>query len=159
MVFNSLRPSDATHICASDGQAIFWTIAGVLLTRTLETNFSEIISEMHTFSFKKIHLKMSSAKWRPFCLGLNVLTHWCLVTHICVRELGHICFRIVAYRHKANNLTKGDLLRMFALREKKRKRKISNIGSVWKCRANCSNLNVLTPVLYWVAGNILLLYL
>ena len=28
--------------------------------------------ENSTFSFKKMHLKMS-AKWRPFCLGLNVL--------------------------------------------------------------------------------------
>ena len=25
------------------------------------------------FSFKKMHLKMSSAKWRPPCPGLNVL--------------------------------------------------------------------------------------
>ena len=23
-----------------------------------------------------MHLKMSSAKWRPFCLGLNVLNEW-----------------------------------------------------------------------------------
>ena len=23
-----------------------------------------------------MHLKTSSVKWRPFCLGLNVLTHW-----------------------------------------------------------------------------------
>ena len=23
-----------------------------------------------------MHLRMSSATWRPFCLGLNVLTHW-----------------------------------------------------------------------------------
>ena len=27
----------------------------------------------HTFPFTKIHLKMSSGKWRPSCLGLNVL--------------------------------------------------------------------------------------
>ena len=33
---------------------------------------------MYTFSFKKVHLKMSSAKWRPFCLGLNVLTLYLL---------------------------------------------------------------------------------
>ena len=26
------------------------------------------------FSFKKMHLKMSFGKWRPFCIGLNVLT-------------------------------------------------------------------------------------
>ena len=26
-----------------------------------------------TFSFNKMYLKMSSGKWRPFCLALNVL--------------------------------------------------------------------------------------
>ena len=54
-------------------QAIIWTNAGILLIRTLGTKFSEILSEMHTFSFTKMHLKMSSVKWRPFCLSLNVL--------------------------------------------------------------------------------------
>ena len=39
------------------------------------TNFSEILFEIYTFSFKKMHLKMSSGKWRPSCLGLNVLSH------------------------------------------------------------------------------------
>ena len=54
-------------------QAIIWTNAGILLIRTLGTNFSEILSEIHAFSFKKMRFKMSSAKWHPFCLGLNVL--------------------------------------------------------------------------------------
>ena len=54
-------------------QVIVWTNAGILLIGPLGTNFSEILIEIHTFSFKKMHLKMSSAKWRPFCLGLNVL--------------------------------------------------------------------------------------
>ena len=76
-----------THICvtyltiiASDNglspsrrQAIIWTNAGILLIRSLGTNFSEILIEIHIFSFKKMHLKMWSGKWRPFCLGLNVL--------------------------------------------------------------------------------------
>ena len=76
-----------THICVSKQisigsdngsspgwrQAIIWTNAGILLIKPLGTNFSEILIEIHTFSFKKIHLKMSSGKWRPFCLGLNVL--------------------------------------------------------------------------------------
>ena len=75
-----------THICVgnltiigSDNglspgrrQAIIWTI-GMLLTGSLGTNFSEILIGIQTFSFKKMHLKMSSAKWRPSCLGLNVL--------------------------------------------------------------------------------------
>ena len=71
-----------THICiiGSDSclspgrhQAIIWTNAGILLIRPLGTNLNEILIEIHIISLKKIHLKMSSWKWRPFCLGLNVL--------------------------------------------------------------------------------------
>ena len=76
-----------THICVgnltiigSDNglspgrrQAIIWTNAGILLTGPLGTNFIEILIAILTFSFKKIRLKVSSAKWRPFCLGINVL--------------------------------------------------------------------------------------
>ena len=54
-------------------QAIIWTNAGILLIGPLVTNFSEISIEIYTFSIKKRHLKISE-KWRPFCLGLNVLT-------------------------------------------------------------------------------------
>ena len=59
----------------SPGQrkAIIWTSTGILLIGPLGTNFSEISNGIQTFSFKKMHLKMSSAKWRPFCVGLNVL--------------------------------------------------------------------------------------
>ena len=77
-----------THICvdkltiiASDNglspgrrQAIIWTNARMLLIGPLGTNFNEILIEIHTFPFNKMHLKMPSAKWRPFCLGPNVLT-------------------------------------------------------------------------------------
>ena len=45
-------------------QAIIWTNAGLLLIWPFGTNLSEI--EIHTFSFKKMHLKMSSRKWQPF---------------------------------------------------------------------------------------------
>ena len=55
-------------------QAIIWTNAGILLIGPLGTNFNEISSRIQIFSFKKMHLKRSSAKWRPFCLGLNGLT-------------------------------------------------------------------------------------
>ena len=54
-------------------QAIIWTSDGILLIAPLGTSVSEILIGIHTFSFKQIHLKMSSAKWRPFCLGLNGL--------------------------------------------------------------------------------------
>ena len=99
------------------GQAIIWTNAGIFLIRTLGMNLSEMLIKIHTFLFTKMHLKISSAKWRPFCLGLNVLkaewlhvsvyrgtfycfntvyqkepfsvsSHWGLVKQRCVTELG-----------------------------------------------------------------------
>ena len=76
-----------THICVSKlttidsdnglspsrRQAIIWTNAGILLIRTSGTNFIEMIIKIYTFSFKNMHLKMSSGKWQPSCLGLSVL--------------------------------------------------------------------------------------
>ena len=43
-------------------QAIVWTKAGLLLIWPLGTNFSEILFKIHIFSFRKMHLKMSSGK-------------------------------------------------------------------------------------------------
>ena len=76
-----------THICVSNFtikgsdnglspgrcQAIIWTNAGTLLIRTLGTDSNEILSEIHAFLFKKMRMKMASAKWRPFRLRINVL--------------------------------------------------------------------------------------
>ena len=73
--------SKQTIIGSDDGlspgrrQAIIWTNAGILLIGTLGTNFSEIFIEIRMFSFKKMGLKVSSAKQWPFCLGFNVLSH------------------------------------------------------------------------------------
>ena len=57
-------------------QAIIWTNYGLSLFGPLGTNFSEILIQIHTFSFKKMHFKLSSGKWRPFCPGLNVLKNY-----------------------------------------------------------------------------------
>ena len=65
-----------THICVSDltiigsdndlspgrCQATIRTNDGILLTRPLGTNFSEILIEILIFSFKEMRLKVSSAK-------------------------------------------------------------------------------------------------
>ena len=69
--FNSLRPGDA-YMRQQTNHHWFRTNAGILLIGTLGTNFSEILSAIHTFPFTKMHLKMSSGRWRPFCLGINV---------------------------------------------------------------------------------------
>ena len=55
------------------GKALIWTSAGILLLRTLGTNYSEILSEIHTFSLMKMHLKKSCVKWRPFCGKCSVI--------------------------------------------------------------------------------------
>ena len=55
-------------------QAITGTNAEVLAIRLWVIPFSEISSQICIFSFEKIYLKMSSGKWWPLCLGLNVLT-------------------------------------------------------------------------------------
>ena len=86
-------------------QAIIWANAGTLLIRTLGTNFSEILSKIHTFSAKKMHMKMSSADMlailsHPQCVNNGqqdcmryhgtprvILTNWGGVTHICFSKL------------------------------------------------------------------------
>ena len=106
-----LNWGQVTHICVSKltiigsdngllpgrHQAIIWTNAGIW--NIVNSNFwnSEILSEIHTFSFKKMYLKMLSAKWQPFCptsvlkgctLALNhkspwpCYIHWWLMTFI-----------------------------------------------------------------------------
>ena len=57
-------------------QAIVWTYAGILLIRTLGTNFSKILSKIHAFSFKKMHLKILSANWCPFFSASMCLHSW-----------------------------------------------------------------------------------
>ena len=54
-------------------QAIIRTNTGVLLIGPLGTKLNEILIKIQQLSFKKMHLKMSSAKFCPFCHGLNVL--------------------------------------------------------------------------------------
>ena len=76
-----------THICVSKltiigsdnglspdrRQAIIRTNAEILPIGPLRTKLSDILIAIRIFSFKKMHLKMLSGKWRPRCLGLNVL--------------------------------------------------------------------------------------
>ena len=67
-------------LCPSRRQATIWTSAGILSIGPLGTNFSEIWIKVNTFSFKKMHLKISSGKWWPYCLSLNVLNcHGCMI--------------------------------------------------------------------------------
>ena len=94
----------APHICVSKlttigsdnglspgrRQAIIWTIAGILLIGPLGTNLSEISIGIQLFSFKKMHLKMSSAKWRPFVsvsMCLLELSTWNRSQGVCRNQM------------------------------------------------------------------------
>ena len=113
-----------THICVgnltimgSDNglspdrrQAIIWTNAGMLLIGPLGTNFSEILAEIITFSFKKMYLKKASAKWRPFCLGLKVLMDltrpahdWTCLDALVIAHIGP--YQITERMHLASQMT------------------------------------------------------
>ena len=50
-------------------QAIMYTFCWVIVNWSVGTNFSEILIKIHNLSFVKMHLKISSAKWRPCCPG------------------------------------------------------------------------------------------
>ena len=84
-----------THICVSKltiigsdnglspgrRQAIIWTNAGILLIGPSGANFSEILIEIDTFSFKKMHLKMMSGNGGHFVsasMSYYTKTWWCI---------------------------------------------------------------------------------
>ena len=58
---------------------LFWcqALTNAILPSTgpLPTNFNEIWIKTINYSCKEIHLKMSSAQYRPFCLSLLVLNN------------------------------------------------------------------------------------
>ena len=67
-----MRQNDHSSLATSHYLKQCWIIVNSNLR--LGTNFSDILSEISTVSFKNMHLKMSSAKWPPFSSSLNVLT-------------------------------------------------------------------------------------
>ena len=60
-------------------QAIIWTNALSLSIWPLQTYFNEYLIKIQQFPLRKMHVKMSSVKWRPSGLGLNLLMFvpWC----------------------------------------------------------------------------------
>ena len=57
-------------------QTIACTNADLLSIEPLRTNVSELLIEILTISFKKMCLKMSSAKWRHWFLHINAVSEW-----------------------------------------------------------------------------------
>ena len=72
-------------------QAIIWTNDRISLIWPLGTNFSEILIEIYLSSFKKMHLKMSSAKWwsMPRFIDAPEMTWYQLNGHFLWRQSWH----------------------------------------------------------------------
>ena len=88
-VINKLRPVWC--------RAIIWTnnVLVFLLNWTLGNKFESKQYDFHTK--RSINLKMSSAKWQPFCISLNVLTlnfnmewwQWCNCPRVTIKSKGY----------------------------------------------------------------------
>ena len=76
-----LGAGQATSHVLNQWWLVYWRIYAslglIVLIRPLHvgTKFSETVIEIHSFSLRKMHLEISSVKWRPFCRGLNVSIH------------------------------------------------------------------------------------
>ena len=66
-------------------------------------NFGEIVIEIQIFSFKKMRLKASSGKWRPFCFGLIVLFY---AGKTCSRRLWCAYPMMICLSYESPNQTK-----------------------------------------------------
>ena len=127
-------------------QAIIWNNVGILLIGPLGTNFCEILIKIDTFSFTKIHLKMPSGKWRPFCPGLNVLTAMYIFCDLC----GTLCPHLTRNSHRFSftwlitNYTCNELL---SLRPLYLSSDIPNTGIPQWTLGNC--MDSLNAYMYW----------
>ena len=87
-----------THICVGNHWLRKWLVAlstpkhylnqwWNIVYWTINNNIS---IEIHTFSITNMHLKSSSAKWRPLCLGLNVLRRHVAVCREALTPLNYL---------------------------------------------------------------------
>ena len=59
------------------------------VNRPQGTYFNEIVVKIQKFSLMKMHLNMSPLRWRPSCLGLNVLIE--VIFSTCLDDGGNLC--------------------------------------------------------------------
>ena len=110
---------------------------------TLRSKFQKTLNKIHTFWFTKMYLKMSSGKWQPFCLSLNVLRKywgWKIMRMLCKR------WPSLCYIH-LNSLAPGKLEWNFRCNS-------PSDFSDWRLRHllwNCPNMNV--SWLHWWSVN------
>ena len=72
-------------------QAIIYTNCELRSIGPKGTNFDEIFIKIQKFSFRNINLKITSAKWRPFCAGIDELTNDISIVRSCFHKC--VCFK------------------------------------------------------------------
>ena len=119
-----------THICVSTRQAIIWTNAGILLIRTLATNFSEILGKIHHFHSRKCIWKCRLRKHVVNELMLHAMCFFKILVYtaiqiarlaFCARYRGllgklphcRVQFYIFHIFHRCSKLVKEKLLYMY----------------------------------------------
>ena len=78
--------------------------AGLLSTGPFGTNFDAISIKIQDFSFTKMHLKITSAEWRPFCPGRD---DWRLLFTLGLSPTG---FNLVSFLSTSQHNRQGDQL-------------------------------------------------
>ena len=71
-------------------QTIISTNAGLLSIELFGTNFSDFLIKIKNFSFTKMRKKMSSAKGRPFCPGVDELMGRSVCIGILITNQEHV---------------------------------------------------------------------
>ena len=66
-----MPPAKSANLAANSGNTIY----GASVIGSTGKTFKQIWIRMQQILSKKMHFKMLSAKWRPSCLGLNVLSY------------------------------------------------------------------------------------
>ena len=80
LLIDQFHKSQNAHFCSEwsmvgYGTGAFWNLwfksIGIL-----QTNLTDIWIQIQSFLFNKMHLKISSAKWKLFCHSLNILKYY-----------------------------------------------------------------------------------
>ena len=91
-------------------QAITGTNAAILSIWPSGNNFTQILVQKWWFSFKKIHLKVTSAEWRPFCFLPQYVNKQCYLLAInrwsSIMQQAWIIYELHPY--KTSNMVKLD---------------------------------------------------
>ena len=91
-----------THPPPSAAYMRWWTAPSHYLNQcmvvnwTLKNRLFKILSKIQNFAFTETHLKISSAKWRPFCPGGDELTLFKTLLHVTASLFSSILVSLAA---------------------------------------------------------------